>query len=304
MERENQRDLILASCLCGAFFLSVLSIPCYANTKAPKTESASKKPATPSTKATGTTAKPETKAASNKPKILPWKSFKKENERTYNIFKYNLAAGKVDAGNPDNWRAFDPLLYSNKSKLVPEPGTLQGTGPVKYPSTDCFTALDPSKIGALDGGNSKIVFAHQGTPLVNGWVAPEAGYAYQMEGILVYGTTNYTPVNYNGSMSKYIGVGRIPVDILAPGGSKGKLDLSRLVFPINDDLVSRPQSKVYPSVIYLKPGETALIQGHGNVNCPRPGQTEQITLATPSGKQQIKIVCTPDNAVIPGKVTP
>ena len=125
-----------------------------------------------------------------------------------------------------------------------------------------------------------------------------------MQGILVYGTTNYTPVNYNGNMQKYIGVSRVPVDILSASGAKEKLDLGRLVFAVNDRLVAKSHSLVYPSIIYLKPGETASIQGHGNVPCPRPEKPELVSIKTPDGDQTIKVLCAPDEAVIPGKVTP
>lgn len=240
-----------------------------------------------------------------KPKILPWKSFqKKDDERTYNIFKYNMTKPTVDPGNPEDWRKFDPLSYSNRNKLLPQPIAAQGLGPAKYPDSDFSVVVDPAKTGFVDTYGTKMVFAHQGTPMANGWLAPKAGYAYQMDGMLIYGTTNYTPVNYNGCLNKFIGVNRVPVEILSASGAKQALDLSRLVFNINDDLLTRPHTRVYPSIIYLKPGESASIQGHGTVPCPRPEQTEQVVVATPSGDQAIKVICAPDNAIIPGKVSP
>lgn len=254
-------------------------------------------------------AKAPARASSDakKPKIMPWKSFAKagdEEERTYNIFKYNVSKPAVNVSDPENWRSFDPQFFANKKKLIPEPTVALTAGPLKYASADFGAAHDPSKTGAVVSAGNKIVFAHQGTPLSNGWLAPQAGYAYQVEGVLVYGTTNYTPINYNGNMEKFIGVNRVPVSIMSSNGEKQKLDLSRLVFLINEKLLSKPQSIVYPSVIYLKPGESAAIQGHGNVKCPRPEQPEQILLPTPNGEQTIKIVCYPDNPVIPGKVSP
>lgn len=241
-----------------------------------------------------------------KPKIMPWKSFakKSEDERTYNIFKYNVQKPAVIVTDPQNWRSFDPQFFSNKKRLIPEPTVSSTAGPLKYENADFGGAHDPSKTGAIVEAGSKIVFAHQGTPLSNGWLAPQAGYAYQADGVLVYGTTNYTPINYNGSMEKVLGLSRVPVAILSANGEKQKLDLSRFVFPVNDKLLSKPQILVYPSVIYLKPGETTSIQGHGNVKCPRPEQAEQVVLPTPNGEQTIKIVCYPDNPVIPGKVSP
>lgn len=241
-----------------------------------------------------------------KPKIMPWKAFKsgEEEERTYNIFRLNAKPQKIELDNPENWRTFDPACFANKKALVPNPDTLTGVAPTKYPSPDVAMTLDPAKSAAVDGIRNKVVFAHQGTPLANGWIAPQAGYAYQIDGTMVYGTTNYTPINYNGNLNKFIGVGRVPVDILSPSGAKQPLDLSRLVFPVNDNLLSRPQARVYPSVIYLKPGEIASIQGHGNVKCPRIEQPEQISLQTPNGEQSIKVICTPEQAVIPGKVSP
>lgn len=241
-----------------------------------------------------------------KPKIMPWKSFAKgaEDERTYNIFKYNVSKPAVNVTNPEDWRSFDPQFFSNKKKLIPDPTVAQPTGPLKYASADFGAAHDPAKAGAVVSSGNKIVFAHQGTPLANGWLAPQAGYAYQVDGILVYGTTNYTPINYNGNIDKFIGLSRVPVFILSSTGEKQKLDLSRLVFSVNEKLLSKPQTVVYPSVIYLKPGETASIQGHGNVKCPRPEQPEQVVLPTPNGEQTIKIVCAPDNPIIPGKVSP
>lgn len=252
--------------------------------------------------ATGTKVADSTKSI---PKIMPWKSFKSKDdeERTYNIFKYNIANKPVDNSNPDNWRSFDPRLFAKKNKLVPDPDLASSLGPTRYASSDLALSMDPSKTGALEG-STKIVFAHQGTPLTNGWVAPEAGFAYQMQGVLVYGTTNYTPVNYNGSMQNFIGLSRVPVDILSPSGAKEKLDLGRLVFAVNNDIVAKPHLKVYPALIYLKPGETVSIQGHGNVPCPRPERPELISIQTPDGPQTIKVLCAPDDAVIPGKVTP
>lgn len=241
-----------------------------------------------------------------KPKIIPWKAVKSkdEDERTYNIFKYNASRTPIDFGNPVNWRSFDPKLFANRNKLLPDPDLAANLGPTKYASADLALSMDPSKTASVDNPTCKIVFAHQGTPLANGWVAPEAGFAYQMQGILVYGTTNYTPVNYNGNMEKCLGVSRVPVDIISPSGAKEKLDLGRLVFAVNDSIVSKSHLKVYPSLIYLKPGETASIQGHGNVPCPKPERPELISIQTPDGEQTIKVLCAPTDAIIPGKVTP
>lgn len=246
---------------------------------------------------------PAADSSKTKPKVRPWKSFGTE-ERTYNIFKYNLNKPSADAANPDNWRAFDPALFANRKKLIPDADAQAGLGPTRYANPDLAVAMDPSRMGVRDDHGTTIVFAHQGTPLASGWIAPAAGYAYQMQGVLVYGTTNYTPVNYNGNMEKYLGMNRVPVDILSPSGTKEKIDLARLVFAVNDNLLSRPQSKVYPSLIYLKPGEVAEIQGHGKVSCPRPDQPTLINIQTPNGDQSIKVFCAPDNAVIPGKVSP
>lgn len=248
----------------------------------------------------------KTKKEDSKPKLMPWKSFgsKKEDERSYNIFKYNVSKPAAEITKPEDWRSFDPRFYSNKAKLIPDPAAIQGLGPLKYSTADFGGAQDPSKLGAIESAGSKTVFAHQGTPLSNGWLAPPAGYAYQVDGILVYGTTNYTPINYNGALKKFIGINRIPVSILSQNGDKQPLDLSRLVFAVNDNLLSKPQSIVYPSIIYLKPGETASIQGKGNVKCPAINQPEQFTLPTPNGEQSIKVMCSPDNPVIPGKISP
>ena len=257
-----------------------------------------------------TPSKKEAKIASNSKgkgaKLLPWKALAtgQEEERTYNIFKNNVSKPVANVSDPEKWRSFDPAFYANKKKLVPAAEVLAGLGPTKYPSPDFGSIQDPAKMGYLDTSRTKIVFAHQGTPLINGWIAPQAGYAYQMDGVLVYGTTDYTPVNYNGNMAKYIGVNRVPVAVLSASGTKEKLDFNRLVFPVNDNLLSKPQSIVYPSVIYLKPGESAQIQGHGTVKCPQPEQPTQITLLTPNGEQAIKIVCSPTDPVIPGKISP
>jgi hypothetical protein len=285
-----------------AGLIAVLSLSNVCTAQAAETAAASKAKST-----AGDNSKATAKATTGaKPKIMPWKSFAKgaEDERTYNIFKYNVSKPAVNVTNPEDWRSFDPQFFSNKKKLIPEPAVSQPAGPRKYASADFGAAHDPSKAGAVVSSGNKIVFAHQGTPLSNGWLAPQAGYAYQVDGILVYGTTNYTPINYNGNMDKFIGLSRVPVFILSSTGEKQKLDLSRLVFSVNEKLLSKPQTVVYPSVIYLKPGETASIQGHGNVKCPRPEQPEQVILPTPNGEQTIKIVCAPDNPIIPGKVSP
>lgn len=296
--RDTQRNSLI-TILGLAAFIAISTNP---NSLAAETGGSKTK----STIATANKEKAASKTDAKQPKIMRWKSFAKkgEDERTYNIFKYNLQKQPINVTDPENWRNFDPQFYSNKKKLIPEPSVSLPAGPLKYDSADFGAAHDPAKTGAVVEAGNKIVFAHQGTPLSNGWIAPEAGYAYHADGVLIYGTTNYTPINYNGNMEKFIGVNRVPVTILSPNGVKQKLDLNRLVFTVNDKLVSKPQSIVYPSVIYLKPGETASIQGHGNVKCPRPDQTEQVVLPTPNGEQTIKIVCYPDNPVIPGKVSP
>ncbi len=227
-----------------------------------------------------------------------------KNSRTYNIFKYKVAKG-ADPSKPDNWRTFDPYMFPNKKQLVPSPSSLTGLVPEKYAATDMALPQDPTKTGIQTTPTGlAIVFAHQGTPMANGWIAPQAGYAYEFDGRLVFGTTNYTPINYNGEMSKHLGLDKIPVDIISPSGAKEKLDLSRLVFAVNDELMARPHSKIYPSVIYLTPGESAAIQGYGTVQCPPHDQHQDITMQTPVGEQTIKIYCSPDKPVIPGKVTP
>ncbi len=265
--------------------------------------------------AASTTAKPGDGFVAHpgkaKPKVLPWTAFaakseteNDDEERTYNIFKYKMNPPKVDSGNPENWRAFNPAVCAEKIRLVPSPVDLSGLGPDKYSNTQMTLPQDPSKKGASNNSGNKIVFAHQGTPLANGWLAPQAGYAYQIDGTVVYGTTNYTPINYNGEINKYLGLSRVPVDILSSSGTKQNLDLSRVVFAINDDLLTGAHNKVYPSIIYLKPGEKAAIQGYGTVDCPRPGSPEQVIVQTLSGDQIIKVICTPENPLIPGKITP
>lgn len=253
--------------------------------------------------------------ATAKPTPLPWSAFapakdKEEKMRSYNFFLGKVDQPKIDTSNPTNWKQFNPDNYSgNKQALVPTPtlGTTVG-GLWKY-ELDLDVPQDPAKNGAVNNGARKIIFAHQGTPTKDGWLAPQAGYAYMVQDTLIFGTTNFTPINYSGQQQNYIGVQLVPLNMYDAKGNKIALDLSRLFFPVNSAMVSHPQSKAWPTVIYLQPGESAEItdaKGQlSKINCPPSNQTKQLNIDTGNGiSTAITVMCLPSNAVIPGKVTP
>lgn len=238
-------------------------------------------------------------------KQLPWIAFVESSEesRNYNLFlrKFDKPA---DRGNPSNWRIFTPSLFTDQTLLVPGMSESSKLGPSEYPDLNMALSQDPGQSGATFSGDKAVfIFAHQGTPTVGGWLAPKAGYAYQINGTVIFGTTNYTPINYNGKLGKIIDEARIGAQIVSSNGTK-QSDPNRMFF-IAEKRPTQPQRKVYPSLVYMKPGERLNIDGQPPVECPQSGTPSVVSVTLPSGEaQEIKVLRMPDKAVIPGAISP
>lgn len=229
-----------------------------------------------------------------------------------------LPANSTGKGsNPADWRNFEPSAVPELwNRLVPKYDATDRDymgfdDYVHQASAEVLFPHDPTKNGYI--GTVKSIYAHQGTPTKSGYIAPAAGRKNQVfGGYTLYGTTNFTPINYNGSIDEAVDFKRIAAHVYS-GSTEIKQDLNRMFFAFNDDMCWKPQDKVWPYIIYLLPGESVKIDNHSQqISCPTAGQPVTINVGGIDNLQtgavnrmhMIRIMRMPESPIIPGRITP